>query len=60
VVQRVHHDASLVGPHGDEILASVERELADADLPFHAVTHHGERIRRHTAIGREIVGAIGS
>jgi hypothetical protein len=44
VVQRVHHDAALVRPDGDEVLAAVQRQLADADLALHPFAHHGERV----------------
>ena len=51
----VHHQPLLARLHGDEILAPVERELADARLPLHPLAHDGERLLGHRAVGREVV-----
>ena len=42
----------------DEILAAVERDLADAGLAFHAFADDGERFLRHRAVRREVVGPL--
>ena len=52
---RVHDEALLARLHGDEVLASVERELADARLALHPLAHDRERLARHRAVGREVV-----
>ncbi len=57
-MQRVHHDPFLLRAHGDEVLAAVERHLADARLAHHPFAHHRERFRGHRTVGREIVRAI--
>ena len=58
VVQRVHHQSLLVRLDGDERLASVNGDLADADLALHAVAHHGIGIGRHRAVGHEVIGLV--
>ena len=57
-MQRVHDDAALVRADRDEVLAAIERQLADAHFPFHPVAHHRKRIAGRTAIRREVIRAI--
>ena len=55
---RVHHQALLARLHGNEILAPVERQLADARLPLHAFPHDGEGLLGHRAVRRQVVRAL--
>ena len=58
MVQRVHHEALFLRADGNQVLAAVERQLADAGLPRHPFTHDGERVAGDDAVGRQIVGPI--
>ena len=55
VPHRVHHEAVLARLDGDEVLAAVERELADAGLALHPLAHDRERLGAIAPSGREVV-----
>ena len=44
VPQRVHHQPVVLRQHGDQVLAAVERQLADAGLALHALAHDREGV----------------
>jgi DNA-binding NtrC family response regulator len=58
VMQRVHHDAALLRPHGDEVLPAVKCELPDPDLALHPFVHHRERVARHFSVRRQVARPV--
>ena len=48
----------LLGPDRHEILAPVERHLADAGLSRHALAHHGKRLGGQRAVRRQVVRTV--
>ena len=53
--KRVHHEAVLARLDRDQVLAPIERDLADRGLARHPLAHDGERFGGDGAVRREVV-----